>query len=54
MALQGQGADVSERIFAELRSKSFETKSRAANDLRDLVTLYSRGECAAASVGEPS
>lgn len=43
MALQGQGADVSERLFAELRSKNFEVKNRAANDLRDLVTLYSRG-----------
>ena len=45
MALQGQGTDVSERIFTELRSKNLEVKTRAARDLRDLVTLYSRGNC---------
>jgi hypothetical protein len=45
MALQGQGADLTERIFTELRSKNAEVKGRAASDLRDLVTLYSRGEC---------
>jgi hypothetical protein len=44
MALQGQGTDVTERIFNDLRSKNLEVKSRAANDLRDLATLYSRGE----------
>jgi len=43
MSSQLQGQDPSERIFLELRSKNDEVKQRAANDLRDLVTLLSRG-----------
>lgn len=43
MALQGQGLDPSERIFVELRSKNDETKNKAATELRDLITLLSRG-----------
>lgn len=42
MAVQGVG-DPSERIFAELRSKNDETRQRAANDLKELVNLLSRG-----------
>ena len=44
MALQGQGPDPSERIFVELRSKNDEIKNKAATELRDLITLLSRGE----------
>jgi len=44
MATQATGLDPSERIFSELRSKNDDVKHRAANDLRDLVTLLSRGE----------
>lgn len=44
MALQGQGPDPSERIFVELRSKNEEIKNKAATELRDLITLLSRGE----------
>lgn len=44
MALQGQGPDPSERIFVELRSKNEEVKSKAAAELRDLITLLSRGQ----------
>jgi hypothetical protein len=44
MALQGQGADLTERIFAELRSKNLETKGRAASELSNLIVLYSRGK----------
>ena len=43
MAQQSQGSDPSDRIFADLRSKNEETKARAANELRDLVTLLARG-----------
>jgi serine/threonine-protein kinase mTOR len=43
MALQAQGADLTERIFSELCSKNPDVKNRAANELKDLVTLYSRG-----------
>ncbi len=43
MALQAQGADLTERIFAELCSKHGDVRSRAANELKDLVTVYSRG-----------
>ena len=42
MAVQGVG-DPSERIFAELRNKNDEVRQRAANELRDLVNLLSRG-----------
>jgi hypothetical protein len=44
MALQGPAADVSERIFNDLRSKHQDVKYRAANELKDLVTVYSRGQ----------
>jgi hypothetical protein len=44
MALQGPGVDLSERILSELRSKNIEVKSRAANELRDLVILNARGQ----------
>lgn len=44
MALQGQGPDPSERIFVELRSKNDEVKNKAASELRDLITLLSRGK----------
>jgi len=44
MALQGQGPDPSERIFVELRSKNEEVKNKAAIELRDLITLLSRGD----------
>ena len=44
MALQSQGVDQSERIFAELRSKNSETKARAASELRDYIVVCSRGE----------
>lgn len=43
MASSTQGLDVTERIFIELRSKNDEIRLRAANELRDLVTLLSRG-----------
>lgn len=43
MASQAPGLDPSERIFHDLRSKNDEVKQRAANDLRDLVALLSRG-----------
>lgn len=46
MALQAQAPDPSERIFVELRSKNEETKSKAASELRDLITLLSRGRYA--------
>ena len=45
MAATGAGLDPSERIFVELRSKNNEVKQRAANELRDLVSLLSRGGC---------
>ena len=44
MALQGQGADLTERIFSELRSKNLEVKGRAAGELSSLIILYSRGQ----------
>ena len=44
MALQGPGPDPSERIFGDLRSKNEEVKSKAAAELRDLITLLSRGQ----------
>jgi hypothetical protein len=44
MALQGPGSDPSERIFNDLRSKNDEVKNKAAIELRDLITLLSRGE----------
>lgn len=44
MAVQGQGPDPSERIFTELRSKNDEVKNKAATELRDLITLLSRGK----------
>ena len=44
MAQQSQGTDPSDRIFLDLRSKNEDTKDRAAGELRDLVTLLSRGE----------
>ena len=47
MATSAAGLDPSERIFLELRSKNDEVKQRAANDLRDLVNLLSRGISAA-------
>lgn len=43
MALQAQAPDPSERIFVELRSKNDEIKSKAATELRELITLLSRG-----------
>lgn len=43
MAQQSQGSDPSDRIFTDLRSKNEDIKARAASDLRDLVTLLSRG-----------
>lgn len=43
MTLQGQGPDPSERILADLRSKNDEVKYKAAGELRDLITLLSRG-----------
>lgn len=43
MAAQAAGLDPSERIFTELRNKNDEVKQRAANELRDLVNLLSRG-----------
>lgn len=43
MASQPAGLDPSERIFQDLRSKHDEVKHRAANELRDLVALLSRG-----------
>ena len=46
MALQGPGPDPSERIFNDLRNKNDEVKSKAAAELRDLITLLSRGELA--------
>jgi len=44
MSAQGQGPDPSERIFVELRSKNDEVKNKAASELRDLITLLSRGK----------
>ena len=44
MAVQGQAPDPSERIFIELKSKNDETKNKAATELRDLITLLSRGK----------
>lgn len=43
MASQGPGPDPSERIFIELRSKNDEVKNKAASELRELITLLSRG-----------
>jgi len=43
MALQAQAPDPSERIFVELRSKNDEIKNKAANELKELITLLSRG-----------
>lgn len=43
MASQGPGPDPSERIFVELRSKNDEVKNKAASELRELITLLSRG-----------
>lgn len=43
MALQAQAPDPSERIFVELRSKNDETKNKAATELKELITLLSRG-----------
>lgn len=43
MATIVQGPDPSERLFLELRSKNDEVKNKAATELRDLVTLLSRG-----------
>jgi hypothetical protein len=43
MAQQSQVSDPSDRIFVDLRSKNEETKTRAAAELRDLVTVLSRG-----------
>jgi hypothetical protein len=43
MAQQIQGPDPSDRIFADLRSKNEEVKYRAAGELRDLMSLLSRG-----------
>ena len=43
MAQSGQGLDPTERIFTELRSKNEDVKVRAAIELRDLLTLLSRG-----------
>ncbi|RMZ86883.1 hypothetical protein DV736_g5890, partial [Chaetothyriales sp. CBS 134916] len=42
MSLPGQGADLIERIFSDLRSKNPEVKARAATELSSLITLYSR------------
>lgn len=44
MATIVQGPDPSERLFLELRSKNDEVKNKAATELRDLVTLLSRGQ----------
>jgi hypothetical protein len=44
MAQQGPGPDPSERIFTDLRSKNDEVKNKAAAELRDLITLLSRGQ----------
>lgn len=43
MASQTPGLEASERIFQDLRSKNDDVKNRAANELRDLVALLSRG-----------
>lgn len=43
MASQTPGLEVSERIFQDLRSKHDDVKHRAANELRELVALLSRG-----------
>jgi hypothetical protein len=43
MAQQIQGPDPSDKIFADLRSKNEEAKHRAAGELRDLMSLLSRG-----------
>jgi hypothetical protein len=45
MSLQAQGTNLSERIVFELRSKNPDVKVRAANELKDLVLLYARGQC---------
>ena len=51
MALQGQGPDPSERIFNDLRSKNEEVKNKAAVELRDLITLLSRGQTFVVDLG---
>jgi hypothetical protein len=51
MAVQGQGPDPSDRIFIDLSSKNDEIKNKAATELRDLITLLSRGETAKISDG---
>lgn len=43
MAAPVPGPDPSERIFVELRSRNEEVKLKAAVELRELVTLLSRG-----------
>jgi hypothetical protein len=44
MAQQSQGPDPSDRIFQDLRNKNEEVKYRAAGELRDLMSLLSRGK----------
>lgn len=43
MQSQTSGLDPSERIFQDLRSRNEEVKRHAALELRELVTLLSRG-----------
>lgn len=43
MAQAGPMTDVTQRLFTELRSKSEETKARAAYELYDNVLSVSRG-----------
>ncbi len=51
MSQQGPGSDPSERIFIDLRSKNDEVKNKAAAELRDLITLLSRGQYGYSYVG---
>jgi hypothetical protein len=51
MAQQSQGPDPSDRIFQDLRNKNEEVKYRAAGELRDLMSLLSRGKIYQAKVG---
>jgi hypothetical protein len=44
MSQQLLGSDPRDLIFKELRNKNEVVKSKAADDLRDLITHLSRGE----------
>lgn len=44
MAQSGPGFDISQRLFAELRSRNEETRVKASYELRDTVVTCYRGK----------